>query len=171
MMRDKVFISIGSNLGERVLNIRRAIEGLGENPLEISIADISSFYETEPWGDREQGLFINCVVEIKTALSPHDLLLRLKQIEASFGRTINRRWGPRVIDLDILFFGAGVINEKDLVVPHPRLQERAFVLAPLSELSPGFIHPCLGLSVAELLERVEDKAGIRILRDDKEAAQ
>lgn len=171
MMRDKVFISIGSNLGERVLNIRRAIEGLGANPLEVSIAGISSFYETEPWGDTEQGLFINCVVEIKTTLPPHDLLLRLKQIEASLGRTISRRWGPRVIDMDILFFGAGVINEKDLVIPHPHLQERAFVLAPLSELSPSFIHPCLGLSVAELLDRVEGKAGIRRLPDDKEAAQ
>ncbi len=162
-MQDNVFISIGSNLGKRVSNIRRSIEGLGKTPLEISVAGKSSFYETEPWGNQKQGLFINCVVEIKTILSPQALLARLKEIEAFLGRTTNERWGPRTIDLDIIFFGRSVVNEKDLMIPHPELHKRAFVLKPLSELCPGFIHPLLGLSVEELLNGVEGKDGVRRL--------
>jgi 2-amino-4-hydroxy-6-hydroxymethyldihydropteridine diphosphokinase len=161
-MTDRVFISIGSNLGERVLNCREATRRLAAAE-GVTLVNESFLYETEPWGPVVQGPFINCAVEITYRLGPRPLLELLKGIELGMGRTASVPNGPREIDLDILFYGDAVIGEEGLVIPHPRMHRRAFVLAPLAEIAPGFIHPELGKSVAELAAGVEGEAGVKKL--------
>jgi 2-amino-4-hydroxy-6-hydroxymethyldihydropteridine diphosphokinase len=159
---DRVFISLGSNLGDRVLNCRKAIERL-KGAEGVTLVRESSFYETEPWGSVVQGSFINCAVEITTTHKPQDLLDLLKRIELDIGRTPSPRQGPRQIDLDIIFYGDTVVGEKGLTIPHPRLHQRAFVLVPLAEIAPGFIHPVLEKSVSELAMGV--KGGVTRLEN------
>lgn len=144
-----VYIGIGSNLGDREKNINGALNLLKEN---CKIIKGSSLYETEPVGIKGQDLFLNGVVEIETELSPKELLLFLQSIEKKLKRVRVIKNGPRTIDLDILFYGSKVINEPDLTVPHPRLHERLFVLMPLEEIAPGFIHPALKKSISCLVK-------------------
>ena len=144
-----VYIGIGTNLGNREKNCRKALEGLEE--IGIRVTKRSSLYETDPWGVKDQPPFINMAVETETALLPADLLEKLKAIETTMGREKTYRWGPRVIDLDILFYDDLVVDTGSLKIPHPRLHERAFVLEPLSEIAPEFIHPVMGRSIKELL--------------------
>ena len=141
------FIGIGSNLGSREGNIRTAIRLIQE---KCRILSISSLYETEPVGYREQDWFLNCAIELKTELNPKELLDFLQLTEKKLGRVKTIKNGPRTIDLDILFYGDRIINENNLIVPHPRLHERLFALEPLEEISPGFIHPVLRKSISEL---------------------
>lgn len=158
-----VFLSIGSNVGDKLQNCKDAIENLADSK-KITIIKTSSFYETEPWGDIDQDWFINCVVEIKTELDARNLLLLLLNIEKGLGRNRAKKGGPRAIDMDILFFNGEIIKTDNLVVPHPFLDKRRFVLAPLTEIAPDFIHPVLKKSVAELLKEVHDDkivAGVR----------
>ncbi|HID55795.1 TPA: 2-amino-4-hydroxy-6-hydroxymethyldihydropteridine diphosphokinase, partial [Candidatus Poribacteria bacterium] len=129
------FIGIGSNLGDRALNIRRAIEIVNESR-KINVTSVSSLYETEPIGVRDQPDFLNCVVKVETELTPRELLKRLKAIEIEMGRRPGPRWGPRKIDLDILLYEGLTLNEDDLVIPHPRAHERLFALMPLFEIAP-----------------------------------
>lgn len=145
-------------MGDRVANCRKALARLAGG---VSLTKKSSFYETPPWGNVEQEKFINCAVEITTELSPRELLGLLKGIEADLGRTPSIQWGPRVIDLDIIFYNGRVINEGGLTIPHPRAHERAFVLVPLSEIAPDFIHPLLKKSVSELAGLLKDKGGVK----------
>ena len=162
----RVFISIGSNLGDRVANCREAVRRLaGYDGLRV--VKTSSLYETEPWGVTDQGPFINAAVEIDTGLAPDALIDLLKGVEAGMGRTEGRRWGPRLIDLDIIFYGDRVVDEASLKVPHPSADERAFVLVPLNEIAPGFTHPASGRKVSELLRVLPDseKSGVRRLTD------
>ena len=151
-----------TNRGERVLNCREATRRLGAAE-GVTLVNESSLYETEPWGSVVQGPFINCAVEITYRLGPRSLLELLKGIELDMGRTPSVPNGPREIDLDILFYGDAVIEEEGLVIPHPRLHRRAFVLVPLAEIAPGFIHPELGKSVAALAAGVEGEAAVRRL--------
>ena len=138
------FIALGTNIGDRLANINKAIESLS---FEVNIIDRSNIYETPPWGYLEQPMFLNQVVEVRTSLSPLALLDYLKEIESNMGRLPNILNGPRLIDLDIIFFDDLVIKTRKLTIPHPRLEGRAFVLVPLADLAPDYRHPYLGKSV------------------------
>jgi len=151
-----IFIALGTNLGDRPANLQAA---LGAFSPQIRVLARSAVYETEPWGFADQPAFLNMVLRAETELTPADLLARLKELEAGLGRTPSFRNGPRLIDLDILFYDALILDTPSLLIPHPRLHERSFVLVPLADLAPDLIHPVLGLSVAQLLERV-DRRGV-----------
>lgn len=150
----RVLIGFGGNEGDSEAFCRSAMAALSE--LEgLRVLAVSSLYRTEPIGYREQPWFVNGVILGETVLSPEDLLAGLLEVEKSFGRVRTVRWGPRPLDLDIIFFGDRVIESHQLVIPHPRAHERRFVLEPAAEVCPEFVHPVLGLSVQELLSRPE----------------
>lgn len=151
-MTQKVYIAIGSNLGRRAANCARAVDLIGLLR-DTEVTGKSSLYETEPWGVTGQPGFINAVVEVRTSLEPEGLFRALKSIEADMGRKDAGRWGPRVIDLDIIFYGDMVVEKEGLTIPHPRLHERAFVLVPLNDIAPDLVHPVLKKTVSELMAR------------------
>lgn len=147
-----VYIGIGSNIGERQTNCMKAIEALKNKG--ITVKKISSMHETEPWGLKKQPKFINMAVETETSMSPEELLSALKGIEEDMGREETVKWGPRIIDLDILFYDDIVIDMKHLRIPHPLLHERDFVLNPLAEIAPDKLHPTLNKTVNQLKEKL-----------------
>lgn len=149
------YIGIGSNLGNRQENCLRAIELLQKRG--IIVTKQSSIYETEPWGVKEQPLFINMVIEVKTERGPEELLNILKDIEKQMGRVETVKWGSRVIDLDILLFDNIILNTEDLKIPHPFMHERDFVLRPLFEISPDVTHPLLKRSIGSLIQQLHKK--------------
>jgi len=148
----KVFVGLGSNLGDRVGHLRRALEAMASIP-ETIVARVSSTYDSEPIGDPGEPRYLNAVAELATALTARRLLWNLQLIESRLGRPRTRRSGPRTIDLDILFFGGETICEPELEVPHPRLLERDFVLVPLGELDPMWVDPRTGQRICDLLRR------------------
>ena len=147
-----VYLSLGSNLGDREINLLKAIEQL---PPLVNVVKKSQVYETEPWGYLDQPKFLNQVLQVKTALSPLELLLYLQEIEKSLGRMVDIRFGPRKIDIDILIYGDLIIDLKNLIIPHKRMTERAFVLVPLGELCPDLIVPGTELSISKFLETID----------------
>lgn len=156
------YIGIGSNLGDKARNCREAIERIGAAG-ENKLVGRSSLYRTEPWGNEEQDWFVNAVIAIRTSFDPDGLLQHLKNVEEQLKKKKEERWGPRNIDLDILFFNDEILKTPGLTVPHPFLHLRRFVLVPLQEICPDFIHPQLKLSVGELLERTNDEKKVTAL--------
>ncbi|HEY6573018.1 MAG TPA: 2-amino-4-hydroxy-6-hydroxymethyldihydropteridine diphosphokinase [Candidatus Eisenbacteria bacterium] len=158
----KAFVGLGSNLGEREAQIRRALEELGKLP-RTKVLRVSSLYDTEPVGEVEQPRFLNAVACVDTELTAGELLWNLLLVEQRLGRVRAKvkKWGPRTIDLDLLFFGDLVAEEPGLTVPHPEAHLRAFVLAPLAELEPDFVHPILGETIAAILSRLPKESGVR----------
>ena len=158
----KAFIGLGSNLGEREEQIRRALDELGKLS-RTSLTRVSSIYDTAPVGEVEQPRFLNAVASVATELTAGELLWNLLLVEQRLGRarTKVKKWGPRTIDLDLLFYGDLVIDEPGLQVPHAEAHNRAFVLAPLAELEPEFVHPALGETIATILNRLPPESGVR----------
>ena len=158
------YIGIGSNLGASMKNCRNAIEILSRVE-GIKLLKTSSFYKTEPVGIEDQDYFINAVVEIKTDLSVHDLMQTLRKIENDMGRVREMKGGPRIIDLDLLFYGQLIVSEQNLTVPHPEIHKRRFVLEPLCEIASYFIHPSFGVSIRGLKDRLSDQKRVEIVRE------
>lgn len=147
----KTYLCLGSNLGDRKKNIQKALELLAERG--IKLVSRSSIYETEPVGFKMQPLFYNICIETETSLEPDALLAELQEIELKSGRKKSEKWGPRIIDIDILFYNNIIINSAKLVIPHPEVQNRKFVLAPMVEIAGSYVHPGFNLTIKELLER------------------
>jgi 2-amino-4-hydroxy-6-hydroxymethyldihydropteridine diphosphokinase len=155
-----IYLSLGSNLGDRAANLERAIEAL--SGFGARVLRRSSIYETEPVDFLAQPWFLNCVVEAETSLVPRQLLEELQAIERKLGSKKLVPRGPRIIDLDVLFYETEVIHEAGMEIPHPRLAERRFVLIPLAELAPELRHPVLRRTAAELLAATQDRSAVRI---------
>ena len=158
----KAYVGLGSNLGEREALLKAAIEQLAQLP-ETRLGRVSSLYDTAPVGELDQPNFLNAVAQLETALTARQLLWNLLLIERRLGRVRHtaRRYGPRTIDLDLLLHGDLVLDTEDLRLPHPEMHRRAFVLVPLAEIEPRLVHPTLGLTALELLERIEQRPRVR----------
>lgn len=152
-----VFLGLGTNIGDRFHNLSKAREAISGF---ATIDTASSLYETEAWGYTDQAAFLNQVVSIQTELSPLKLLKKIKKIEQQLGREESFRWGPRLIDIDILFYGKRIVNLPILTIPHKNLHNRAFVLIPLAEIAPDFIHPIFKKSVQALLDALPEPYGV-----------
>ena len=153
---NRVFIAIGSNLGDKRQNCLQGIDALDRMP-DIAVTDRARFYKTAPVDYTDQDWFVNTAIRIATDLTPDDLLKRLKQVERESGRgrqTI--RYGPRILDLDIIFFGDLVLRTANLEIPHPRMHKRRFVLGPICDIDPTVVHPTLNMPVNALLEAIDD---------------
>ena len=156
-MDHTIYLALGSNLGNRENNLKAAIDALTP---EVTVLAKSPVYETLPWGVIDQSLFLNMVLKGETHLAPLALLIHLKDLETKLGRLPSIRYGPRLIDMDILFYDDLVLDTSELTIPHPRLHERAFVLVPLADLAPDLVHPVIGKPVGELLTAV-DTIGVK----------
>ncbi|MBK9107888.1 MAG: 2-amino-4-hydroxy-6-hydroxymethyldihydropteridine diphosphokinase [Saprospiraceae bacterium] len=154
MTNNTTVLGLGSNQGNRIESLKKAVHLLNEKG--IIHQTHSSYYETEPWGNHQQPDFINAVIVATTHLDPQQILKEINEIELSMGRTRNIHYGPRTIDIDILFYNQLIIETKLLTIPHPQIQKRKFVLYPLQELIPSYIHPVLQTSIEQLSQLCND---------------
>lgn len=151
----EIFLGLGSNTGSRIKNLALAMDKLGALPM--AVIAFSPIYESEPWGFSSTGRFLNQVIEIDTDLQPGELLRHVKQVEQEMGRKESAiRYTDRIIDIDILFYGSEIISFSNLLIPHPLLHKRLFVLKPMNDLAPGFVHPVLGRKINTLLHECDD---------------
>ena len=162
---ERVLLGLGANIGDRLANLRAAVDGLAG---VVRVEAVSPIYETAPMYDTDQGAYLNMAVTGRTALEPRPLLDALKALEKQIGRVRSRRYGPRAIDLDIVFYGDRVIREPGLEIPHPRLAERAFVLAPAADIAPDWRHPETGRTIADHLGGLGVLEGIDRLRESED---
>lgn len=153
-----IYLSLGSNIGNRKKNLEKALTELDKS--NIKEIKISSFYETEPVGPKQRN-FYNIAGKFKTNLKPQELLKTVKQIEEKLGRTKTYHWGPRVIDIDILFYGKQIIKSKNLIIPHKEIINRAFVLVPMNEIAPNFVHPANCKTIKTLDKQLDYKSFIK----------
>lgn len=160
-MENTAFIGLGSNMGDRYHYLMQAISLL-DGLKNISVVNVSSVYETDPVGYEDQDLFLNMVIEVKTELSAEELLAACMSVEQMLDRKREIRWGPRTLDLDILLFNQENIETEKLIVPHPRMQSRAFVMVPLLEIKPDIIFPANGKPLVLFLNQLPDTEGVRI---------
>lgn len=156
---DKVYLLLGTNEGRREQNLSAAIALIAQNC--GNVLQSSSLYETEAWGLKEQQAFLNEAVAIETSLPPLELLLVLKKLEKEIGRKETIKWGPRVIDMDILFYGNEIVNEEELKIPHPFIAERKFTLVCLNEIAGDLVHPVLKKTIKDLLKDCKDESFVR----------
>jgi len=161
MAETNVYLSLGSNVGDRARNLRAAIDELPH--AGVAVKRVSSFYETEPVDLQEQPWFLNCAVEAETHFDAMILLRALREIETKMGSKKLVAKGPRLIDLDILLYGSETMDTPELQVPHPRMHLRRFVLVPLVEIAPEAVHPVLKMTATQLLERTPDRSAVRKL--------
>jgi 2-amino-4-hydroxy-6-hydroxymethyldihydropteridine diphosphokinase len=159
IMRELVYLLLGSNVGDRKANIEKANTLITE---EIALVVRSPYYETAAWGKTDQSAFLNLAISLHTRLEPLILLAKLKEIEKRVGRVDTEKWGPRVIDIDILFYGPQIIQEPYLQIPHPYLPVRRFALVPLADIAGAFVHPVLKKTIKELLADCPDTAEVRL---------
>jgi 2-amino-4-hydroxy-6-hydroxymethyldihydropteridine diphosphokinase len=158
-----IILSTGSNLGERQAVLASARQSIAR--LIGPIVSASGLYETAAWGLTDQPSFLNQALQVDTVYSPEIILEKMGAIETELGRVREQKWGPRVIDIDLIYYGVDVIHEEHLTVPHPGIAQRRFVLEPLLEIAPDWIHPELNLSTRQLLEQTPDKLPVRRLPD------
>ncbi|TZF82693.1 2-amino-4-hydroxy-6-hydroxymethyldihydropteridine diphosphokinase [Pedobacter sp. BS3] len=156
---NRVFLLLGSNLGDRFSYLKQAITLISRHIGQV--VRQSAVYETASWGNEQQPDYLNQVLEIETKLSPEDLLSQVLKIEKTMGRIRHEKWGARIIDIDILFYDNRIVDESDLIIPHPYLHQRRFTLVPLVELAPDFMHPKLKQPLKELLEALTDNLEVR----------
>lgn len=163
MIHKNIFLGLGSNVGDRLANLDNAIEKLNDLP-GTTVSACSSVYESAPIGYLTQNDFLNMVARVSTEFSPQQFFKDTQDIEHNLGRTRTIRWGPRTIDIDILFWGDSVISTDSLKIPHPEAETRKFVLVPLNEIAPDFLMPPNGYRVSAILENITDKSNIELYR-------
>jgi len=164
-MTNEVYILTGGNLGNRMANLQHALRQIEDYCGKV--LQVSGVYQTAAWGPVPQPDYLNQVLQIQTNLEPKPLLAQLLSIEKDMGRVRSERYAARTIDIDILYYGDMIIDETDLIIPHPRLYMRRFVLVPLCEIAPQLLHPILGLTTTQLLEQCHDPLDVKkIIRED-----
>ena len=164
LVTTNTYLLLGTNMGNRVAQLSRARDEIAK---EIgTLCHVSSIYETAAWGNEDQPIYLNQVVWVETPLRPLPLLTEINAIEKRMGRIRVNRWESRLIDIDILYYADEVIDETDLQIPHPRLPDRRFALAPLQEIAPGFVHPILRKTTSELLDQTSDQLAVRLFNPD-----
>ncbi len=160
------YLGLGSNVGERIVFMENAMSEIGRIK-DTRITKSAAVYETEPWGNVRQDDYLNSAVEIETGLNAENLLKELKSIEKKLGRTANKKWSEREIDIDLLFYGNEIIQNDFMKIPHPQIENRRFVLIPMNEIAPGFIHPILGKTISELLNITDDNLKVVKYKSEK----
>lgn len=157
-MQHSIFILTGSNLGDQKGHLNYARQEISRKAGEI--ITVSSIYQTEAWGNSNQPAFYNQVLEIQSRLTPQKLLSTILEIEKAAGRVRHEKWGPRILDIDILFFGDVIVSTDALTIPHPHIAKRRFTLMPLAEIAPHFINPVSGLTVEQMLQQCADQLAV-----------